>query len=167
MKKKKVTSFSRQWTHVQRTWNQKPMMSLGGEDWCRVVTKPARSRWPNILGCLMEIRSGWYERTISLCRVSQSTEGSFDRKTLLALIMLHLNLTGWGRGTKRAPPERSSLSLSSRLLPVVVLCSTQLIAHTHFLNTCSRPHTWQRGHSLWQFVIICQSRGPHYYISIN
>lgn len=136
----------------------------GGYKTCSLKMAPLPS---NILDCLMEIWSGRYERTMSLCRVSQSTEGSFDRKTLLAPVMLHLNLTGWGRGMKPAPPQCPSLSLTNWLLSVVFLCSTQLIAHAHFLNTCSRPHTWQRGHSLWQFVIICQSKGPHYYISIN
>lgn len=31
---------------AMEAWNQKPMMPLGGEDWCRVVAKPARSRLP-------------------------------------------------------------------------------------------------------------------------
>lgn len=73
-----------QWTHVQRTWNQKPMMPLSGEDWCRGGCKTCSIKVAplpsNILDCLMEIWSGRYERTMSLCRVSQSTEGSFDRK---------------------------------------------------------------------------------------
>lgn len=140
----------------QRCWG----LVQGGCKTCSIEVAPLPS---NILDCLMEIWSGRYERAISLCRVSRSTEGSFDRKTLLALVMLQLNLTGWGRGMKPAPPQCPS----PPHLSVVFLGSTQLIAHTHFLNTCSRPHTWQRGHSLWQFVIICQSRGPHYYISIN